>query len=43
VFRVDGKKYHYQARAVNMEHLDEVLIENLDEKYLGAIVQKVES
>ena len=42
VFRIDGHDFLYRARAVDIDRLDETLIDMLDEKYLGAVVQNVE-
>ena len=42
VFCIGGHDYLYRAGAVDIDRLDETLIDMLDEKYLGAVVQNVE-
>jgi hypothetical protein len=42
VFHIENRPYRYRAYAVDLEYLDEMLIDIMDDKYIGALVQRVE-
>ena len=42
-FNVKGKHYRYRARMMDVEFLDEMFIEHLDDRYLGAVVKTIET
>jgi hypothetical protein len=42
IFRIAGTKYNFRAWVVNPEALDELLVEHLGDRYMGAVVQNVD-